>query len=270
MASPPAIEAQSPRPGRAAGLAGHGNASIVLYNILYWPYLILSCAVLFWPALLVYLATFAWDRHLRVLHRFTSAWGGHYLARAPFAGVTVEGRENVPVGPAYVYVSNHQSMVDILAVFATGLDYKWVSKVENFYAPFIGWTMVLNGYIPLKRGHLPSILRMFRRCEAALARGNSVFVFPEGTRSPDGNLQSFFRGAFVLSTRNEAPIVPVVIDGTAEILGKGSKRIVPRPVLVRVLPPVDPASVAYDDRRLRDLVHEQMTAELARMRGQPA
>ena len=142
-------------------------------------------------------------------------------------------------------------MVDILAVFATGLDYKWVSKVENFYAPFIGWTMVLNGYIPLKRGHLPSILRMFRRCEAALARGDSVFVFPEGTRSPDGNLQSFFRGAFVLSTRNKAPIVPVVIDGTAEILGKGSARIAPRPVLVRVLPPIDPASVDHDDRRLR-------------------
>jgi 1-acyl-sn-glycerol-3-phosphate acyltransferase len=262
-----ALEAHTPRPSRSAG-PGLSSAVIVVYNILYWPYLVLSCAVLFWPALLVFLCTAAWDRHLRVLHRFTSLWGGHYLARAPFAGVTVEGRENAPPGPAYVFVSNHQSMVDILAVFATDLDYKWVSKVENFYAPFIGWTMILNGYIPLKRGHLPSILRMFRRCERALAKGNSVFVFPEGTRSPDGNLQSFFRGAFVLSTRNKAPIVPVVIEGTGDILGKGSTRIVPRPVLVRVLPPVDPASVSYDDRRLREVVHAQMAAELARMRGQ--
>ncbi len=243
------------------------GAVIVLYNILYWPYLILSCAVLFWPALLLFLATLARDPHRRLLHRFTSAWGGHYLARAPLAGVSVEGRERVPEGRPYVYVSNHQSMVDILAVFATGLDYKWVSKVENFYAPFIGWNMALNGYVPLRRGHLPSILRMFRRCEAALARGDSVFVFPEGTRSPDGNLQSFFRGAFVLSARNKAPVVPVVIDGTGEILGKGSTRIVPRPVRVSVLAPVDPASVAFDDRRLSEVVHDQMEAELARLRG---
>src|SRR5262249_54016623 len=135
------------------------------------------------------------------------------------------------------------------------------------YAPFIGWNMALNGYIPLRRGHLPSILGMFRRCEATLARGESVFVFPEGTRSPDGSLQRFFRGAFALSTRRRAPIVPVVIDGTAQILGKGSARVVPRPVRVRVLPAVDPANVDGDDRRLREVVHQQMAAELARMRG---
>jgi 1-acyl-sn-glycerol-3-phosphate acyltransferase len=244
-----------------------GVLFVVLYNVLYWPYLILSCAVLFVPALLIFLVTFAWDRRLRILHRYTSAWGAHYLSRAPLAGTRVEGREHLKDDVAYVYVSNHQSMVDILAVFATGLDYKWVSKIENFIAPFIGWTMVLNGYIALRRGHLPSILRMFRRCEACLKRGISVFVFPEGTRSPDGNLQRFYRGAFVLSARNRAPVVPVVILGTAEILGKGSMRIVPRPVTIRILPPVDPGAVDHDDRRLRDLVHEQMSDELARMRG---
>ena len=89
----------------------------------------------------------------------------------------------------------------------------------------------------------------------------------EGTRSPDGNLQRFFRGAFVLSVRNGAPIVPVIIDGTGDILGKGSVRIVPRPVRVRVLPPIDPASVGGDDRRLRTVVHARMEAELLAMRG---
>jgi 1-acyl-sn-glycerol-3-phosphate acyltransferase len=267
MTSPRALDSTPEAEGRRALLTPPPPGPVILvYNLLYWPYLLASCAVLFWPALGLFLATFPFDRRLRLLHRFTSAWGGHYLSRAPLAGVTVEGRENVPAG-ACVFVSNHQSMVDILAVFATGLDYKWVSKVENFYAPFIGWTMVLNRYIPLRRGHLPSILRMFRRCEAALAAGDSIFVFPEGTRSPDGNLQRFFRGAFVLGARNRVPVVPVVIDGTAEILGKGSARIVPRPVRVRVLPPVDPESVGFDDRKLRDVVHERMEAELARMRG---
>jgi 1-acyl-sn-glycerol-3-phosphate acyltransferase len=253
--------------GQALTASEPGLAVLILYNLLFWPYLLGTCAILFFPALFIFLATFAWDRHLRLLHRYTGVWAAHYLVRAPLVHVAVEGKEHVQEGVPYVFISNHQSMVDILAVFATGLDYKWVSKVENFYAPFIGWAMVLNRYVALRRGHLPSILKMFRRCEACLRDGDSVFVFPEGTRSPDGNLQSFYRGAFVLSTRNKAPIVPVLIEGTGQILGKGRFRICPHPVTVRVLPPVDPAVVGGDDRRLRDLVHQQMEAEQRRMRG---
>jgi 1-acyl-sn-glycerol-3-phosphate acyltransferase len=240
---------------------------LVVYNVFYWPYLIGTTALIFWIALVIFLFTFAWDRHLRVLHRFTSLWAAHYLAWAPWAGVTVEGKEHVREDRAYIYVSNHQSMVDILACFATHLDYKWVSKIENFYAPFIGWAMVLNRYVALRRGHLPSIMKMFRRSEELLKEGDSLFVFPEGTRSPDGNLQTFFRGAFVLAVRNKVPIVPVIIEGTGEILGKGSTKISPRPVLVRVMEPIDPGSVDYDDRRLRDRVHEVMEQELAKIRG---
>ncbi len=75
---------------------------------------------------------------------YTSYWGAHYLAWAPFASVRVEGLEHASLGRPCVYVVNHQSMVDILAVFATHLPYLWVSKVENFYAPFLGWNMWLK------------------------------------------------------------------------------------------------------------------------------
>src|SRR6185503_20487735 len=92
---------------------------LVIYNLLYWPYLLGSCAVLFVPAFLIWLMTFFWDPKLRALTWFTTLWGAHYLAWAPLAGVTVEGRSRVPEGASCVYVSNHQSMVDILAVFAT-------------------------------------------------------------------------------------------------------------------------------------------------------
>jgi 1-acyl-sn-glycerol-3-phosphate acyltransferase len=240
---------------------------LLVYNLLYWPYLVFSCAVLFVPALLIWLFTFFWDRRRQVLGAYTSLWGAHYLAWAPFAGVTVEGRSRVPRGTPCVYVSNHQSMVDILAVFATRLPFKWVSKVENFYAPFLGWNMLLNRYIALKRGNLPSIRRMVRACDACLRSGDSLFVFPEGTRSSDGELKSFFQGAFRIAVRNRVPIVPMVIEGTHNILPKGQFRIVPRPVLVRVLEPVDPASVDYDHRRLHTMVRERMLAEQARIRG---
>lgn len=243
---------------------------LVLYNLLYWPYLFGTCAILFVPALAIWLATFFWDRRLRALGWYTSLWGAHYLTWAPLTGVTVEGLSRVPGDRPCVYVSNHQSMVDILAVFATRLPFKWVSKVENFYAPFLGWNMVLNRYVPLKRGHLPSIMRMVRACNARLREGSSLFVFPEGTRSEDGELRSFFRGAFRIAVRNRVPIVPMIIEGTGQVLPKGRFRIAPRPVLVRILDPVDPASVDYDHKRLHDVVRARMIEEQGRIRRRAA
>jgi len=235
-----------------------GNVGLTLYNLVYWPYLLTSCTLLFFPALVIYALTF-WDPKRRLLHRFTSLWGAHYLAWAPFASVEVEGRERCRDLPACVYVSNHQSMVDILAVFAIRLPLLWVSKLENFYVPFLGWTMWLNNYVPVKRGNLASIRRMLRRCERALQGGSSLFVFPEGTRSNDGNLKRFFRGAFWIAARNRVPVVPVIIDGTARILPKSTFRIRPQPVSVRLLDPIDPKAADYDSRKLRDLVHSVMS-----------
>jgi 1-acyl-sn-glycerol-3-phosphate acyltransferase len=143
-----------------------------------------------------------------------------------------------------------------------------VSKVENFYAPFLGWNMVLNRYVALKRGHLPSIMRMVRRCNAVLRGGESLFVFPEGTRSPDGNLLPFYRGAFRIAARNRVPIVPLLLVGTGDVLPKGRFQIIPRHVRVRILDPIDPASVGNDHKRLHDAVRARMIEEQARMREQ--
>lgn len=245
-----------------------GPVGLAVYNAIYWPYLLLSCAVLFFPALALWLlgAFGGLDPKRRMLAKFTSIWGAHYLAWAPYASVKVEGLEHADPERPCVYVVNHQSMVDILAVFATHLPYKWVSKVENFYAPFLGWNMWLNGYVPLKRGYLPSILRMVRASLQRLEQGHSLCVFPEGTRSPDGNLISFYRGAFWVATRQRVPIVPIIVEGTGAILRKKSLQIRPQPTLVRVLPPIEPALVDFDDRRLRDLVRERMAEALTAIR----
>jgi len=242
-----------------------GPLGLTLYNLCYWPYLLGSCTVLFFPAFVLWLVTF-WDPKRRWLRAFTSVWGAHYLAWAPFANVRVEGLEHADPNRPCVYVVNHQSMVDILAVFATHLPYLWVSKVENFYAPFLGWNMWLNGYVPLKRGYLPSILRMVRSCLKKLDAGHSLCVFPEGTRSPDGNLIGFYRGAFWVATRKRVPIVPIIVEGTGAILRKKSLVIRPQTSLVRILPAIDPAEVDFDDRRLRDEVRARMAAELHAIR----
>ncbi|HWA75986.1 MAG TPA: lysophospholipid acyltransferase family protein [Polyangiaceae bacterium] len=249
---------------RRLGPVGHA-----LYNAVYWPYLICTIVLLFFPAALLWALTF-WQRPRRWLHAYTCYWGAHYLAWAPLAGIRVEGRERAQgLGPC-VFVVNHQSMVDILAVYELHLPFSWVSKVENFYAPFLGWNMWLNGYVPLKRGHLPSIRRMLRRCEAHLREGSSLCVFPEGTRSVDGNLRDFYRGAFWIAVRNRVPIVPVVVDGTFEILAKGSFGIRPQPVTLSVLEPIFPEQAGGDDRRLRELTKDRMREQLLRVRRSPA
>jgi 1-acyl-sn-glycerol-3-phosphate acyltransferase len=242
-----------------------GAVGLRVYNAFYWLYLAVTLVLFFVPAVAIWALTF-WDPKKRLLHAFTSFWGAHYLSWAPFASVHVVGRElGLAAGPC-VYVSNHQSMVDILAVFATYLPYRWVSKRENFFAPFLGWTMWLNGYVPLKRGHLPSIRRMLRRCETELRAGNSLFLFPEGTRSDDGELKAFYRGAFWLAVRNGVPVVPVVIEGTRNILPKRSFLIRPQAVEVSVLPPVDARPFGRDDRGLRSCVHERMAEALGELR----
>jgi 1-acyl-sn-glycerol-3-phosphate acyltransferase len=246
-----------------------GALFLVIYNVFYWPYLLVTCAMGFGPALLIYLLTAPWDERRKVLHAYTCFWGAHYLAWAPFAGVRVSGRDHARKAGACIFVSNHQSMVDILAVFAIQLPFLWVSKVENFYVPFLGWNMWLNGYVPLKRGYLPSIMRMVRTCNRKLGEGQSLFVFPEGTRSPTGNLISFYPGAFRLAVRNKIPIVPVVIEGTRDILPKGRFFIRPRPVTIRLLEPVHPTAADGDHRRLSDMVRERMQRELDEIRGGP-
>jgi 1-acyl-sn-glycerol-3-phosphate acyltransferase len=240
---------------------------LAVYNLFYWPYLISTCALGFVPALVIFLLTAPWDPKRKILHSYTCLWGAHYLAWAPYAGVHVTGRERARQAGACIFVSNHQSMVDILAVFAIRLPFLWVSKVENFYVPFLGWNMWFNGYVPLRRGYLPSIMRMVRTCHRKLREGQSLFVFPEGTRSPTGNLIPFYPGAFRLAVRNKIPIVPVVIEGTRDILPKGRFFIMPRLVRIHLLEAVHPDSVANDYRRLRDIVGERMQRELDEMRG---
>jgi 1-acyl-sn-glycerol-3-phosphate acyltransferase len=240
---------------------------LAIYNLFYWPYLLSTCAVLFFPALLIFAVTAPFDPKRRALHWYTCRWGAHYLAWAPFAGVRVEGLEHAEAAGPCIYVSNHQSMVDILAVFALRMPFLWVSKVENFYVPFLGWNMWLNNYVPLRRGYLPSIMRMVRTCQRRLKGGYSLFVFPEGTRSSTGDLIRFFPGAFRLAVRNQVPIVPVVIEGTQVILPKKQLFIRPRPVVMRILPAIHPSAVGNDHKQLLETARTRMQHELDVMRG---
>jgi 1-acyl-sn-glycerol-3-phosphate acyltransferase len=235
-----------------------------ILSLSFWTFLVLSSLVLFPVAVLIWASTAAFDRRLLVLHRFTCFWASLYTWLNPAWPVTVEGRERIPRDVACVIVSNHQSFVDILVLFRLFTHFKWVSKIENFRVPLIGWNMSLNRYIKLIRGKRESVLQMMRDCETTLAGGSSVMIFPEGTRSVDGRLRDFKSGAFEIALRTRSPIVPIALDGTSRALPKRGYLLQGKhPIRVRVLEPILPASFANQSvEELAARVRARIAAEL--------
>jgi len=187
---------------------------------LFWLFLVATSILLFPVALVIWAATVRFDKRLVLLHRFTCFWASLYTWLNPAWPVRVEGREKIRPGQPYVMVANHQSLLDILVLFRLFTHFKWVSKIENFSVPCIGWNMSLNRYIKLRRGDKDSVADMIRACVKSIDAGNSIMMFPEGTRSVDGKLREFKHGAFTIAKQTEAPLLPIVIHGTANALPK--------------------------------------------------
>jgi 1-acyl-sn-glycerol-3-phosphate acyltransferase len=233
-------------------------------STVFWAFLAVSSIALFPIAVLVWLATAPFDPRRTSLHRFTCFWASLYTWLNPAWPVKIEGRERVRPGVTYVMVANHQSFLDILVLFRLFVHFKWVSKIEIFRVPLIGWNMSLNRYIPLKRGDRGSIREMMVASEAALAGGNSIMMFPEGTRSADGRLKPFKTGAFVLAKRLGVPLLPIVVRGTSEALPKRGFVLQGRhPISIEVrdeIPPESFADLSVDE--LTERMHRYFAAEL--------
>ena len=230
-------------------------------SLVFWAFLVVTSLALFPVAVLIWAVTLPFDRRLTVLHRFTCFWGSLYTWLNPLWPVTIQGRERVEPGRTYVMVANHLSLLDILVLFRLFTHFKWVSKVENFRVPFIGWNMSMNRYIRLRRGSRESVIQMMELCRAALLGGNSIMMFPEGSRSADGHLKPFKPGAFELAIATGAPVLPMVIEGTARALPKRGFVLRGRhPIRVRILDEVAPAGFASAE--LTDHVRQIIAREV--------
>jgi 1-acyl-sn-glycerol-3-phosphate acyltransferase len=241
---------------------------LALLSLAFWAFLVVSSALLFPVALVVWAVTAPFDRRLRVQHAFTCFWASLYSWLNPLWRVRVEGREHIRPNRTYVMVANHQSFLDILILFRLFRHFKWVSKAEMFRIPAIGWNMRLNRYVRLQRGQADSITRMMAACEAHLADGSSIMIFPEGTRSPDGRLKAFKHGAFTLAQRARVPLLPIVVEGTANALPKHGFVLRGRHAIrVRVLAEIPVERVV--DRSVEALTAD-VRALFARELGEPA
>lgn len=192
-----------------------------LASLYFWVEFFLISGILFPLSFLLYLFTAPFDRRLYILHKYTCAWSFIVLKINFLWRIKVSGRDKIKQKETYLMVSNHQSGADIIVLFLLWAHFKWVAKKSLFYYPFIGWTMWLNRYISLERSKGSSMRKMMSEAARTLKEGNSVMIFPEGTRSKDGNLQPFKTGAFHLALDNQRPILPIAIKGTSHAIRKG-------------------------------------------------
>ncbi len=183
----------------------------------------ISLSTVFWTLLigLVYAGHPVWDPRLKLAHRLACQWGRGLVRMAPGSRVKLAGRRHVPVGRPVIFMANHQSYVDVPALFFLPGQFKWMADADLFRIPVFGWAMRMAGYIPVRRGDARQGMRSLQSAKELLQQGISIFIFPEGTRSHTGLMGRFQTGGFRLALETGAPIVPVVVSGTRYLLPRG-------------------------------------------------
>ena len=179
--------------------------------------------------------------------------------------VTARGLERIERGRTYVFVSNHQSIYDIPIVFATlPFQLRIIAKESLGHFPFLGWHLRRTGHMLVDRTN-PDRQRIFEQWAGLVARGVSLIVFPEGTRSVDGRVARFKGGSFLLAIRAGLPIVPVSVRGSRHVMLKGRLMVCPGQVGLTVHDPIatDPADPSVEAaRRLAERVRDTVRAEV--------
>lgn len=225
-------------------------------------------------AVLVYIATFIalvvcypFDKKRVVVHKISE-----FLTLGVFVPAltkrTVIGLENIDPKAKYVMVLNHNSMADIITIYNLPLVFKWVSKREVYKIPIIGRLLLAHGDIVINRASAKEAMNLVHtKGKEWLAKGASVSIFPEGTRSKDGEIHNFKAGAFILAKDAGVPILPIVLDGTNKMMRKGFFMNWRNHITIKILPPISAEEVA--ERSIKDVmaeVHDKMVDSLAEIR----
>jgi 1-acyl-sn-glycerol-3-phosphate acyltransferase len=194
---------------------------------------------------------------------------GRALARVNPWRIHVSGGENIHPNQVYVIVSNHQSFADIPVLSHLKLDTKWLGKAELFRLPVLGWMARMAGDVPIQRSDRRKGATAMLRCARYLRQRCSVVFFPEGTRSPDGQVLPFNEGPFQLAIREQVPILPLVVEGSGAALPRNSWIFgATQDIHLRILEPVSVDGwTTKQVPALRDAVRQKIVDELDRLRS---
>ena len=232
----------------------------MLRTLLCWVIFLLTTVIL--GTVAIFLSLF--DSSGNIPHLVARLWGKIQL-RITGTPVRIQGLENMDPQESYILVSNHQSTFDIFALLGyLPVQFRWTAKAELFRTPFMGWAMSRIGYIPIERDSPKKAYRSMLRAAEVVRNGVSVIIFPEGTRSPDGNLQPFKKGVFLLALKSRAPILPITIQGASKIMRKGDWRTYPGQVRIQIDPPIETAGTpAVKEEELSQRVRSTLVKNLS-------
>jgi 1-acyl-sn-glycerol-3-phosphate acyltransferase len=184
--------------------------------------------------------------------------------------VEIEGLENIDDSRPQMLVANHSGLHDILSLAAhLPIQFRWIAKKSLFRVPFMGWHMRRSGYIPINRENPRETAKSIMEAARIIQGGVSTIAFPEGTRSPTGELGTFYSGAFSLALRTGVPLVPVVIDGTHRVIVPQTLRVNPGvTVRIKIDRPIDLSTYAKGEKhRLMEDVFQIMSRNLEELRS---
>ena len=241
-----------------------------MLSCIYYLFLALLCLVFMLLSAVALVVCYPFDRARRTVHELSRILVRIFFAIPPFWRQRRIGMEHVDRNKSYVIVLNHNAMVDIPTLYYVPRNFRWVSKREVFAIPFFGQFLMLHGDICIDRGRAAEALeQLVREGRKWIARGASVAIFPEGTRSKDGEIHRFKAGAFTLAKEAGVEILPVVLDGTRTLVKKSRMFNWGNRITLRVLPPVPVEEVRGTETHvLMERVRERMCAALAEIRNE--
>jgi 1-acyl-sn-glycerol-3-phosphate acyltransferase len=237
-------------------------------SIFVWIFSLTFIVVLFPVSAIIWFLLYPSDHERIVIHWWLVLQGNILSMLIPLWKVKTEGREKAQKGKAYVIISNHQSLLDILVINCLRFRYRWVSKIENYKVPVLGWYLRMAKYITIDRGNKESKAEMLKKSALSIRKGISIMMFPEGTRSPDREIGPFKLGAFQLAMMTDKSILPVIIDGTGGVLPKKGLIFSGGHIIrIKVLDPVQPGSFGTaDPEELASKFRNLMVEALKKMR----
>ncbi|MEA2761996.1 MAG: 1-acyl-sn-glycerol-3-phosphate acyltransferase [Gemmatimonadaceae bacterium] len=195
-------------------------------------------------------------------------WWSRSVMWAGGIKVRVHGLDNDDAAEPRVFASNHVSWFDVAGLASVLPRHKFVAKAELFKVPIFGRAMRAAGMVEIHRENRKAAFGAYEVAAQRIRQGNSVVVFPEGTRGHDYRLRPFKKGPFVLAIAAAVPVVPIIVHGTIEILRKGSFWVHPGTIDIHLLEPVGTTSVDYDHREaLMQTVRMRMSDAMRELYG---
>lgn len=202
----------------------------------------------------------------RTQHRIARVWA-RLCVRISRSRLRIVGAENLHKHPVAVYAANHTSYMDTPVVFsALPFQFRILAKKELWRLPFIGWYLNRSGQIPIDTENPRAALSSLSAGVKALRSGMPLFVFPEGSRTPDGDLQAFLSGAAFLAIRAQVPLIPIALSGVYDLLPIHARHFYPGDLVMTVGAPIDTQGMTI---RQADQLTARLRSEIATMLGHP-